>query len=183
MHGPAVPGWLLVVLCGATGAYCLARTRGCAGGARRILTGEALMGFGMAAMALPVAAAAPPRRLWAAGAVVFGGSALLALADTARRRGGHGPHHVVGSLAMAFMAVSMARAPEAGHPAHADPAAVSLLTGALLAYYAVYVLRSGARLVPAGAPGPGPPGGAVPDLIPVCRLVMALGMLAMLPAG
>ncbi|MFJ8233632.1 DUF5134 domain-containing protein [Streptomyces sp. NPDC094448] len=182
MHGPVVSGWLLAALSAATGAYCLARMRSCSGGARRAAGGEALMGFGMAAMAVPAAVLDPPGWTWAAGAAVFGGAALPALA--AVRRGGHHLHHAVGSLAMAYMAVLMADPPAAGHSGHgsASPSGIPLLTALLLVYYAVYVLRSGARLAPSAGPGPGPAGGPVPELVPACRLVMALGMLAMLIA-
>lgn len=62
---------------------------------------------------------------------------------------------------------------------------IPLLTGLLLAYYAVYVLRSGARLVPvaAVATGGGPPPsgwGARPELALACRLTMGIAMFAML---
>ncbi|MGV9315737.1 DUF5134 domain-containing protein [Streptomyces sp. NPDC003691] len=190
MHGPAPAGWLLVALSAAAGGYCLARMRSCAGGARRAVGGEALMGFGMAVMAVPAAALDPPPRAWAAGAVVFGGAALLSLLSlAAARRGGHHLHHAVGSLAMVYMAVLMADPSGGGHPgghAPASPAGIPVLTGALLAYYTVYVLRSGARLAPAAGPGPQPAAGAspepVPELVPACRLAMGLGMLAMLLA-
>ncbi|MEU5976933.1 DUF5134 domain-containing protein [Streptomyces sp. NPDC047315] len=184
MHGPALPGWLLVALGGLTGAYCLLRFRGCSGEARRAAGDEALMGIGMALMAVPAAALTPPRWTWTGYAAVFGGAALASL--WAARRGAHHLHHLVGSLAMVYMAVAMARpgGGAAGHGAHASAAAdaltgLPLVTGALLAYYAVYVLRSGIRLVPAGAAAPSATT-ALPDLLPACRLAMGLGMLAML---
>lgn len=180
MHGPATSGWLLVVLCGGTGAYCLVRMRSCAGEAREAAGGEALMGWGMAAMAVPAAVFAPPRWGWVVYAVVFGAAALRALRPA--RRGAHHLHHVVGSLAMVYMAVAMTSG--GGHPGHAA-AGIPLLTGGLLVYYTVYVLRSGVRLIPA----PSPVGGAAtaswsaqPELTPACRLVMGLAMLAMLLA-
>ncbi|MFB9556419.1 DUF5134 domain-containing protein [Streptomyces roseoviridis] len=205
MHGPALSGWLLVVLCAASGAYCLWRTRGSAGEDRVAAVSEAVMGFGMAAMALPAAVLSPPEWAWALYAAVFGAAALHGLAG-AFRRGRHHLHHLVGSLAMVYMAVAMAAAPGGGHGAHGaghgGPAAgsgIPLLTGALIVYYGVYVLRSGARLVPVAAPaadapgaaggvsgrggvlaagGVAAPGGA--ELTLVCRLSMALAMLAML---
>ncbi|QDY75517.1 DUF5134 domain-containing protein [Streptomyces qinzhouensis] len=181
MHGPALSGWLLAALSAATGAYCLARMRSCSGGVRRAAGGEALMGFGMAAMAVPAAALDPPLWAWTAGAGVFGGAALLSLA--AARHGGHHLHHAVGSLAMVYMAVLMADPSGGGHSGHApSPSGIPLLTGALFAYYAVYVLRSGTRLAPSGGAGPGPASGPTPELVPACRLVMGLGMLAMLLA-
>ncbi|TQK43062.1 uncharacterized protein DUF5134 [Streptomyces sp. SLBN-118] len=178
MHGPAVSGWLLVTLCGATGAYCLVRMRSCAGRARETAGGEALMGLGMAAMAVPSAMSALPRWVWVMYATVFGAAAARALWPAPR--GIRHLHHLVGSLAMVYVAVVMrsGAGAQAGHPA----AGVPLLTGGLLAYYAVYVLRSGVRLIPAVAPAGGAAevSGSRPELAPACRLAMGLAMLAML---
>ncbi|WP_328680689.1 DUF5134 domain-containing protein [Streptomyces sp. NBC_00322] len=178
MHGPAVSGWLLVTLCGATGAYCLVRMRSCSGQAREAAGGDALMGLGMAAMAVPAAVFALPRWVWVMYATVFGAAALRALLPS--RRGTHHLHHLVGSLAMVYMAVAMpSGAAHAGHPA----AGIPLLTGGLLAYYTMYVLRSGVRLVPLAPPAGGAaaiPWGDRPELAPACRLAMGLAMLAML---
>ncbi|MFF7178690.1 DUF5134 domain-containing protein [Streptomyces sp. NPDC008121] len=193
MHGPAWsawPAWLSVVLCGASGVYCLLRTRGRAGQERRAAGGEAVMGLGMAAMALPAAVLTPPAWSWAVYAGVFGTAALRSL--VAARRGGHHLHHLVGSSAMVYMAVVMA-APGAGaHGGHGGHGAdgtggVPVLTGLLLAYYTGYVLWSGARLVPGTLPAAAVPAGptpvaadARPEFTRVCRLSMALAMLAML---
>ncbi|MFF3838600.1 DUF5134 domain-containing protein [Streptomyces sp. NPDC001930] len=192
MHGPALSGWLMVVLCAVTGVYCLLRMRASAGEERRAAGGEAVMGFGMASMALPAAVLTPPEWSWAVYAAVFGGAALHGLA--AVRRGGHHLHHLVGSLAMVYMAVSMA-APGAGaHAGHTAGTAggIPVLTGGLLLYYMVYVLHAGTGLVPvaipatatAGGPGAGrgprPAWAARPELALACRLSMALAMLAML---
>ncbi|MYV65506.1 DUF5134 domain-containing protein, partial [Streptomyces sp. SID2131] len=76
MHGPALSGWLLVALCAVTGVYCLLRMRACAGEERRAAGGEAVMGFGMAFMALPAAVLTPPGWSWAVYAAVFGATAL-----------------------------------------------------------------------------------------------------------
>ncbi|MET9950041.1 DUF5134 domain-containing protein [Streptomyces sp. NPDC006339] len=206
MHGPALSGWLLVVLCAASGAFCLWRMRGDAGAERAAAGSEAAMGFGMAAMALPTTVLSPPEWAWAVYAAVFGGAALHGLME-AVRGGRHHLHHLVGSLAMVYMAVAMAAAPGGGHGAHgvghggaATSSGIPVLTGVLLAYYGVYVLRSGARLVPVtgvavDGPAPGGPamtaparaagaagafGRAGPELTLVCRLSMALAMLAML---
>ncbi|MEU7279923.1 DUF5134 domain-containing protein [Streptomyces sp. NPDC045431] len=187
MHGPAMSGWLLVALCAVTGAYCLARMRRCAGAERSAAAGEALMGFGMAAMAVPFSAPGA----WAVYAVVFGAAALHALWWAARRGTGH-LHHLVGSLAMVYMAVAMSGGGGGAHAGHgvAGGSGVPLLTGALLAYYAVYVLRAGNRLVPMAVPGAGAvplgvagrgePAGATPGMVLACRVSMGLAMLAML---
>ncbi|MFE9096837.1 DUF5134 domain-containing protein [Streptomyces sp. NPDC007264] len=179
MHGPASPGWLLVALCAATGAYCLLRLRSSVEEQRRTAGGEAVMGFGMALMAVPATVAAPPRWAWMAYAAVFGAAALRSL--WAARTGAHHLHHLMGALAMAYMAAVMAASP--GHHGHAG---VPPLTGVLLLYFTGYVLWSGVRLVPvtavatAGARSVG--WGDRPELARVCRLSMAIGMLAMLLA-
>ncbi|WP_203184599.1 DUF5134 domain-containing protein [Streptomyces pratensis] len=198
MHGPALSGWLLMVLCGATGAYCLLRTRNGTERERRSARDEALMGFGMAAMAVPAALLTLPEWTWVVYAVVFGAASLHAVVRA--RAGGHHLHHLVGSLAMVYMAVAMApgAAPASGggHLGHGAGAAggVPVLTGALLVYYAFYVLRSAGRLIPAPSPvglpagghggghgGPTRPAwGARPELALACRLTMGLAMFAML---
>ncbi|MFE0702251.1 DUF5134 domain-containing protein [Streptomyces sp. NPDC058872] len=187
MHGPALSGWLLVALCAATGAYCLLRMRGRAREERRAAGSEAVMGFGMASMALPAAVLTPPDWSWVVYAAVFGAAALHGL--LAVRRGGHHLHHLVGSLAMVYMAVAMgapggteAHAGHVGHGAGA-PGGVPLLTGGLLLYYAGYALHAGARIVPVAAATAGAPGPAWtnrPELALACRLSMALAMFAML---
>ncbi|MFC9249116.1 DUF5134 domain-containing protein [Streptomyces sp. NPDC057136] len=190
MHGPALSGWLLMVLCGVAGAYCLLRTRGITGEERRAARAEAVMGFGMAAMAVPAALLAPPAWAWAVYAVLFGGAALRTLWFLGR--GGHHLqhhlHHLVGSLAMVYMAVAMApgggRGGHAGHGAAASAGGIPLLTGVLLVYYAFYVLTSAGRLIPvaatAGAPGGGGSRGTQPELTLACRLTMGIAMFAML---
>ncbi|MCD7440707.1 DUF5134 domain-containing protein [Streptomyces lincolnensis] len=178
MHGPVSPGWLLVVVCAATGAYCLLRMRSSDEEQRRAAGGEALMGFGMAAMAVPAAVFTPPSWAWSCYAAVFGAAALRAL--WAARTSAHHVHHLVGSSAMVYMAVVMAASP-GGHAGHGD-AGVPLLTGALLLYFAVYVLRSGVRLVPVAA-GSGAVGwGDRPELARACRLSMGIAMVTMLLA-
>ncbi|MGC0333616.1 hypothetical protein RKD23_006606 [Streptomyces sp. SAI-170] len=179
MHGPASPGWLLVALCAATGAYCLLRMRSGVEEQRRSAGTEALMGFGMAAMAVPAAVFAPPPWAAAAYAALFAGAALHAL--WAARSDAHHLHHLVGDTAMVYMALAMAGSPGGhGHGGSGVPA----LTGVLLLYFSGYVLLSGARLVPvAGAPAG--PGGAVawgdrPELSRACRLSMGIAMVAML---
>ncbi|MER5962143.1 DUF5134 domain-containing protein [Streptomyces sp. NPDC002057] len=199
MHGPALSGWLMVALCVATGAYCLARMRACTGEERRAAGGEAVMGFGMASMALPTAALTPPEWSWAVYAVVFGAAALHGL--LAVRRGGHHVHHLVGSLVMVYMALTMATPAPGAHTGHtaATAGGIPLLTGGLLLYYMAYVLHTGARLVPValpvpvagtgdrrtarpavGAGGTGPAWATRPELTLACRLSMGLATLAML---
>ncbi|MEU9205882.1 DUF5134 domain-containing protein [Streptomyces sp. NPDC048332] len=192
MHGPAMSGWLLMALCAATGTYCLLRARAGTGEERRTARAEALMGFGMAAMAVPTAVVAPPAWGWLLYAALFGVAALRALWSS--RRSGHHLHHLVGSSAMVYMSVVMAGSGAAAHGSHASHAMATaggapLLTGLLLVYYAAYVLRSGARLIPvpaatagAGAvTGPSAEGwGARPELALACRLTMGIAMFAML---
>ncbi|MEU6388367.1 DUF5134 domain-containing protein [Streptomyces sp. NPDC046939] len=180
MHGPMSAAWLLVALCAATGAYCLLRMRSTVEDQRRTAGGEALMGFGMALMAVPAAVLAPPSWTWLLYALVFGAAALRAL--WAARRGGHHLHHLVGTFAMAYMAVEMAGRP-AAHAHHGGGAGTPALTGLLLVYFAVYVLYAGARLVPAASGVPARAGwGDRPELARACRLSMGIGMLAMLLA-
>ncbi|MEU8585954.1 DUF5134 domain-containing protein [Streptomyces sp. NPDC048664] len=182
MHGPTSPGWLLVALCAATGAYCLLRMRSRLEEQRRAAGGEALMGFAMAVMALPATVVEPPRWAWIAYAVVFGTVAVRTLATA--RGSAHHLHHLVGAFAMAYMAAAMAAGGRHGHGGGTAP-----VTGVLLAYFAGYVLWSGVRLVPVAAPaaGGGVGGRAVgwgdrPELALACRLAMAMAMLAMLLA-
>lgn len=188
MHGPAQAGWLLVALCAATGSYCLLRMRSRIEEQRRAAGGEALMGFAMALMALPAAVLTPPRWAWLGYAAVFGAVALRAL--WAARRHRHHLHHLVGACAMVHMSVAMAATPAAhgGHGGGGSPA----LTGALLLYFAGYVLWSGVRLLPVPSPVPslaaaeGGGGGPVTgwadrtELAMVCRLAMGIAMIAML---
>ncbi|WP_306317170.1 MULTISPECIES: DUF5134 domain-containing protein [unclassified Streptomyces] len=184
MHGPLSAAWLLVALCAATGAYCLLRLRSDVEEQRRTAGGEALMGFGMALMAVPAAVLTPPAWTWLLYAAVFGAAALRAL--WAARNGAHHLHHLVGTFAMAYMAVAMAARPEAH--AHHGGAGTPALTGGLLVYFTVYVLWSGARLVPATATATAtatgsaaaPGWGDRPELARACRLSMGIGMLAML---
>ncbi|MER7838660.1 DUF5134 domain-containing protein [Streptomyces sp. NPDC096040] len=180
MHGPASPGWLLVALCAATGAYCLLRLRSGVEEQRRAAGGEALMGFGMAAMAVPATVFTPPAWTWPLYAAVFGAAALRALWSA--RAGMHHLHHLVGATAMVYMAVVMAASP-GGH--HHGGAGVPPVTGLLLLYFTGYVLLSGARLVPVAvaASGTGTAGWADrPELARACRLSMGIGMVAMLLA-
>ncbi|AYN43980.1 DUF5134 domain-containing protein [Streptomyces dangxiongensis] len=179
MHGPVSAAWLLVALCGATGAYCLLRLRSGVEEQRRAAGGEALMGFGMAVMAVPAAVFTPPRWAWPVYTAVFGAAALRAL-WTARGVPRH-LHHLVGSAAMVYMAVAMAGAPPAAHHAHGG--GVPLVTGALLLYFTGYVLLAGARLVPAtGTADAADPArwGDRPELARACRLSMGIGMVTML---
>ncbi|MER5542794.1 DUF5134 domain-containing protein [Streptomyces sp. NPDC002589] len=194
MHGPVSAAWLLVALCAATGAYCLLRMRSGVEEQRRAAGGEALMGFGMAVMAVPAAVFTPPRWAWPVYAAVFGAAALRTL--WAALAAPHHLHHLVGASAMVYMSVAMAAAPPEAHHAHTGTG-VPLLTGVLLVYFAGYVLLAGARLVPAAVattgsgsaavtgPGAGIRAGAVgwgdrPELARACRLSMGIGMVAML---
>ncbi|MEU2911800.1 DUF5134 domain-containing protein [Streptomyces massasporeus] len=179
MHGPASSGWLLVALCAATGTYCLARMRSGAEEQRGAAGGEALMGFGMAAMAVPAAVFTPPAWAWPVYAAVFGAAGVHAL--WAARTGPHHLHHLVGAAAMVYMSLVMAGSP--GHAHGRGGSGVPLLTGALLLYFAAYVLLTGVRLVPVAAVAGGGARagrGDRPELARACRLSMGIAMVAML---
>ncbi|GAA2133592.1 DUF5134 domain-containing protein [Kitasatospora kazusensis] len=196
MHGPAVVTWLLAALTAASGLYCLTRLRspvtvcappGAGAGsrpARESDATEALMGLGMAGMALW------PTALWG---WLYGLVALALLAAVARP-GPAGPrvhrlHHGIGALAMTYMALAMADAMAGGGsggpvPAHhhGGPVGLPLLTGALLVYFGCYTLWTGSRLltVSGGAVGAAPGGGRSAGVSRACRLAMGVGMFAML---
>ena len=145
VHGPASPGWLLVALCAATGAYCLLRMRSGVEEQRRTAGGEALMGFGMAAMAVPAAVArAAALGLGRLRGGVRGGRAARPVGGP--ERAPHHLHHLVGAFAMVYMAGVMATLRGTGHGGR-GPA----LTGVLLLYFTGYVLWSGTRLMPVAA--------------------------------
>ncbi|GGX02746.1 DUF5134 domain-containing protein [Streptomyces malachitofuscus] len=191
MHGPGSSGWLLVALCAATGVYCLLRLRSSVEEQRRAAGGEALMGFGMAVMAVPATAFSPPSWAWPAHAAVFGAAGLHAL--WAARAGACHLHHLIGAGAMVYMAVTMASASPGhgqGHPPPHGGTDIPVVTGTLLLYFVAYVLVTGARLVPVTAPagsgpagsGPEPGWGDRPELARACRLSMGIAMVAMLLA-
>ncbi|MGW0828197.1 DUF5134 domain-containing protein [Streptomyces sp. NPDC002845] len=189
MHGPASSGWLLVAVCAAAGAYCLLRMRSAVEEQRRAAGGEALMGFGMAAMAVPAVVMEHPRWAWFGYAALFGAAALHAL--WAARTSPHHLHHLVGALAMVYMSAVMAAYPDSTHIGHSG-AGLPLLTGVLLLYFAGYVLWSGARLIPVAAVADGTQAvtagsrprtvgwGDRPEVARVCRLSMGIAMVAML---
>ncbi|MEZ0094799.1 DUF5134 domain-containing protein [Streptacidiphilus sp. EB129] len=159
MQGPAVVGWLLTVLMGATGLYCLARLlrRRAPRQERGLDASEALKGLGMAAMALPYGLGrAVPVPLWLA---LFGAAALWSLASGTRgAHRGHHLYHGVGHAAMVYMALAMAG--RSGGPSGmigmsgmtgangmtGTAAGVPLLTGALLVFFGGYALVGGLRL-------------------------------------
>lgn len=180
MHGPPVVAWLLVALSVAAALLCVLR-----GGARA----EAVLGAGMALMAVPMSVFDPPRWGSAVLAAVFAAAALEAVRPSPHRPA-HRMHHSVCAGAMVYMAAAMAAAGPVheGHAGHTGAGGgAPLLTGLLLAYFAAYVLRSGARLVAvAGTPAPLPAaGGAIrlrhaPEVAAACRVAMALAMFAML---
>ncbi|NGN64467.1 DUF5134 domain-containing protein [Streptomyces sp. A7024] len=178
MHGPPLAGWLLVALSAAVGAYCLLRVRTAPPAQRRAAAGDALMGLGMAAMAVPASALDTGRWGGLALAAVFGAAAVRAVLPL-RHAAGH-LHHLIGALAMVYMGLAMAAT--GGHAGHGAPAGLPLVTGVLLAYYLLYVLRGGGRLVVAG--GGRATGGTAwtqrPELVAGCRVSMGIGMFAML---
>jgi hypothetical protein len=184
MHGPALIGWLLVTVCGSAGAHCLLRMRHDTPRQRPVSALEALMGWGMAAMAVPASVLPlPPPLVFAAVFAAVAGWSLGLLRSGAP----HQLHHLVESLAMIYMALAMAAVPGAAHAGHAaDAGGLPLLTGALLVYFATYALHTGVRLLPATPTAPGapvPPGLLrQPEVAEACRLTLALGMFAMLIA-
>ncbi|MER5641995.1 DUF5134 domain-containing protein [Kitasatospora sp. NPDC002227] len=185
MHGPAVVTWLLAALTAASGLYCLTRLRPAATACGPAATGwwrgreadaaEAVMGLGMAAMALF------PGTAWGWPYGLLGLALLLATAAPgAPAARAHRLHHAIGALAMTYMALAMP--PGTAH--HHTAPGLPLLTGSLLLYFGVYALWAATRLLtPAGpvtvalAAGPA----AVP-LARACRLAMGIGMFAMLLA-
>lgn len=181
MHGPPLVAWLLVALSATAAISCVLRR-----GARS----EALLGGGMAVMAVPLSVFEPPRWGPATLAVVFAAVAVHTLHPSGHRRS-HRMHHSVCAGAMVYMSAAMAGA-GAAHSGHAGHTAggAPLLTGLLLVYFAGYVLRAGTRLaIPAGPyahpAAPVPPGGAIrlrhaPEVAAACRVAMALAMFAML---
>ncbi|MEV7771379.1 DUF5134 domain-containing protein [Kitasatospora sp. NPDC086791] len=199
MHGPVLVNCLLALLTAAAGASCLVRLRrspcvpdaprppkapgtpgapGAPADAHRPLAresdaAEALMGLGMAAMA--VTGATVPPAVWAA---LFGlpATAFLLAAVTAPAGRAHRLHHAVGALAMTYTALAMAVSADRQHH-HAAGLGVPLLTGALLLYFGGYTVWAGSRLLrtPAGTLAVGTAG-----LPQACRLAMGIGMFAML---
>jgi hypothetical protein len=179
MHGPPVVGWLLALLCAAAGGSCLARGgRGVEGADHARI--EAVMGLGMAAMAWPGGTDVPPAEVFVA---LFGALAAWSAwsvrpagrrEPAAHGRYGHGLHHTLEALAMAYMGLVMLGADGGSRGHHGTVGGVPAVTGGLLAYFAAFALCTGARLLPAAAAA-GAPG--TPD---VCRLTLALGSFTML---
>uniref|UniRef100_UPI0015EF13D0 DUF5134 domain-containing protein n=1 Tax=Streptomyces albidus (ex Kaewkla and Franco 2022) TaxID=722709 RepID=UPI0015EF13D0 len=143
MHGSATVGWLLTALCAVTSGACLLRARGAGGMQRRTAGSEALMGLGMAVMALSgsVPVAVPSLAFVVPfGAVAVWELTLLRESGRCRRPAVHHVHHLVGALSMVYMALAMQGASGSGGHIHGGAAAAGLplLTGVLLAYFAVY---------------------------------------------
>ncbi|WP_240801458.1 DUF5134 domain-containing protein [Streptomyces sp. A1136] len=179
----AVSGWLLVALCATSGTYCLLRASRAGRASRGAAAAEALMGLGMAVMAAPSGVGTWGPRILLGVFCAAAAHALWLLRSGPRHA--HHAHHAVGSLAMAYMAY-LGLSAGAGHVhGHGQGAGPPLVTGALLVYFAGYVLLGGARLVAAGGTqaatvGAGPVVEAPGELTRACRLTMGIGMLAML---
>ncbi|KJK57939.1 DUF5134 domain-containing protein [Saccharothrix sp. ST-888] len=192
MHGPALVTWLLAALAVGSSGYCLARLRspgpscGAHGGAGRGRAAhesdvaEALMGLGMAGMALR------PGTLWGwPFALLAATQVVAALRPGSPALRAHRLHHGIGALAMAYMALTMADARAHEHAHHGTSSGLPLLTGALLLYFGCYALWSGSRLL--SVPGAVVAGGtmaagtaAADGVSRACRLAMGVGMFAML---
>ncbi|MFD7922135.1 DUF5134 domain-containing protein [Streptomyces sp. NPDC059740] len=176
MHGPPFLGWALALLCLSAAAYCLRRARRGPLPHRLDAAAEGMTGLGMAVMALPEPVPAAPPSLWWASAALF--AALLVWAGWRRCL-----HHVVEATTMLYMTLVMALAPLAPAAEPGDGSHVMmglpLVSGALLLYYAGYVLVSGRRLIPA-AVAVAPLGGGRPEVLTACRVVMGTAMFAML---
>ncbi|SOD62989.1 protein of unknown function [Streptomyces zhaozhouensis] len=187
MNGPELVCWLLVAVPGGTGAWCLARLRRAAPAGRQGRALEAAMGLSMALMAAGMAGgpAAPGWVLVVVSAATVAG-ALPPLGLRARHRA----HHAVEGAGMLYMALAMAGGGHGAHAAHGAGAGVPALTGALLLYCALQVLRTAPGLVPAGggaepavrAGGDGGGDGEEDETAAACRLVLTVGMAAMLLA-
>jgi hypothetical protein len=187
MHEPATVGWLLVALCGAVGAYCLARL--CSrvplrAAERHADAAEGLMASGMVVMAVPGGVGMRiPAGVWAG---VFGVALVWVLAvgvssvlpgrgraRSAHRRAHH-LYHAVGMAAMVYVAVAgVGAVPGLGVSDRmagmdgmaAMPGAapgMPAVTGCLLLFFAGYALWQGFRLVsmPVAGAARGPGGGS-----------------------
>jgi hypothetical protein len=184
--GPPLAGWLVVAVGAATGVSCLLRARVLAGADRRVARAEGAKGLGMALMALP--AAGPAQHPWGCWLLAAAFAALTARSLAPAVRGGHGAAHhthlALGAAAMAYMAVVAARAPGGGMAGMSGAGGVPWLDAALLAYFGLYALWAGTRMLPAAAAPAGVPvpGGllAAPELAAACRASLCLGMFAML---
>ncbi|MFC9237919.1 DUF5134 domain-containing protein [Streptomyces decoyicus] len=222
MHEPPLVGWLLVLLCAAAGVYCLGRARTGPAADREDARGEGLMALGMAAMALPASAVTPPEwspwlftalfgaaGVWAlirrhlhhaVGTFAMAYMALAMAVPSAHMNpsgamgamGAMGAVGPTGSTGPMSPTSSMNSVSSASAMEHAGPGGVPLLTGLLLAYFTVYVIAAGIRLVPTGVRAAGSvpegagaqaPGDAGPSgVLRACRVAMGIGMLAMLLA-
>lgn len=232
MHGPPVVGWLMVGLCAAAATYCLTRAgerREPSPARRRQARGEAVMALGMAVMAVPASMVVLPAWPWWVLAGVFGVVGVRALAirhphhavgslamvymalvmamATGPAPGGHGEH--TPATAGAAAGATAGAPSEAGVWAESGPDVLSgagglpLLTGALLAYYAVHAVASGIRLIPGPVAATATPVTGVPrgvgrgaekepglqpasltpgELLNGCRVAMSLAMFTMLLA-
>ncbi|MEV7602572.1 DUF5134 domain-containing protein [Kitasatospora sp. NPDC089797] len=189
MHGPTLVNWLLALLTATAGAYCLTRLRRspCTTApregrhhhlspTRESDAAEALMGLGMAAMA--VTGATVPATVWA---WLFGlpAAAFLVAALSAPAGRTHRLHHAISALAMTYTALAMTASPTASPSGHHHGVALGapLLTGALLLYFGGYSLWSGTRLLHTSA---GTLALGTAGLPRACRLTMGIGMFAML---
>ncbi len=160
-----------------------------------------VMGLGMAAMFSPWGAPVPAlywQVLFGALAGVFAVRMIRrGTRPAAIRQPGTDLHHVIGSLAMVYMLGAI----PAGHSMAADMSmpgmastgiALPVLAWVLVAYFLVYAVRLGARLVEPASPVAATSAGAVavgggprgvvtsPHLLGSCLIFMGIGMSYML---
>lgn len=204
MHLPPFVGWLLAATCALVTVVCVCRavaSSGLSTAERRASAPMAVMGVGMAAMALP-GHPVPGWMLLATFALAALWSARLAWAGVP-----HQFHHLAEAGAMIYMTLAMAppgtgTGGHAGHGAGGHGAATvpggwPLLTGALALYFTLYALRAATLLAPPlavpGAVGAAPATASTAPSAPqaerlvdqaetgvACRLTFAVAMAAML---
>ena len=135
------------------GSYCLLRLRSRIADQRSTAGGEALMGFGMAAMAVPAAVLTPPRWVWLVYALVFGAAALRALRPAGARA--HHLHHLAGHTRDGLYGRGDGRGPGGMHGMH-TAGGTPLVTGRAAGLLRGICAVDGCAAAAGAARGPGP---------------------------